>query len=179
MKGFKSGLTVLAILTTVLGFSSTAIAGQTASTRLSVTIAPKTSFCDIPSQTQAQLSGASQSIGVLNICSNQPAFNLAVSSLNGGQLRAANNQTAPGLDYQVSATSAQAVGGGQGLDVVQQAATVKPSTEPTVLYQSPQVLCNAPGQKGCDVGMKWQVTGNTNVPNGVYADTLVYTLSSY
>ncbi len=179
MKSVKYGLSFLALLITVLGFMPSAFAGQTASTRLSVTIAPKTSLCDAPSQVQSQLTRSPQSIGVFNICSNQPAFNLAVSSLNGGQLRPTTNPNAPALDYQVSATSAQSVGGGQGLDVVKKAATVKPSTEPTSLYQSSQVFCNAPGQNGCDVGMQWQVTSNTNVPNDVYADTLIYTLSSY
>lgn len=193
MKTF--GLYLSSILA-ILGcwtIASPAFAGKTTgSTNLTVTIMPVSQFCDLPDQGNLNLGFANkglQNIGVFNICSNQSSgFDVAVSSRNGGELRSVDNPQARGLEYRVNATSAQAVGGGKGLDLPLSgneignqgaiAAPVKPSTEPVAIYQSPAVFCNAPDRNGCDVGIQWQLTNQQPVPEGTYADTIIYTLSA-
>lgn len=186
---FTSFVAVLACL----AIASPAFAGKTTgSTNLAVTILPTSQFCDLSGQGNLNLgldNKGVQNIGVFNICSNQSSgFDVAVSSHNGGELRSVDNPQARGLEYRVNATSAQAVGGGNGLDLPLSgnetgnqgaiAAPVKPSTEPVAIYQSPAVFCNAPGRNGCDLGIQWQLTDQQPIPEGTYADTIIYTLSA-
>lgn len=193
MKTLTLGFTSLVMLLGCLAIANPALAGKTsASTNLSVNIVPVSQFCDLPESANLDFGNgrnSRQNIGVFNICSNQASgFDVAVSSRNGGELRSVDSPSAPGLGYLINATSAQAVGGGQGLDLALAgneigsqgaiAAPVKPRTEPVSIYQSPAVFCNAPGRNGCDVGIQWQLTDQNPVPQGTYADTIIYTLSA-
>lgn len=162
-------------------------------TEISVTIFPTTGLCRYPLlveedyQTGADITNILKPVGVLKVCSNYlGGFNISVSSTNGGELRNTTDANYK-LDYQINGSTAQVVGGGTGYDIARRGnffgqrgtftAPFKPSTTPQRMYTSPTIFCNGFGRDGCDVGVQWRVTSTNSVPEGVYTDTLVYTLA--
>lgn len=126
-----------------------------------------------------------QSLGIVNVCGNftPGGFKLFVASDHGGELR---NQSGPSYKfiYQVNGTTAGTIGGGDGIDIAAQgnsgtmAPAFQPSTTPTLLFTSPPAAnCDRGQNRGCDVGVQFQITTTDPMPEGRYTDTLRFSVT--